>query len=165
MGNSVTATARHEGRDCRAAEVQRTFENAPRRADEYVNERRRFLGALRRAASTCIRGVTGVRNALALQRQCSARGAHVASPMVGGRLKGSPCLQCADERHTLVNALGRTSYTPNPRSPEGFRNPAQSAPESPCPGRGSRCVRPGAANRAGLLFVVVLWLNLLLLLK
>jgi hypothetical protein len=53
------------------------------------------------------------------------------SPMVGGRLKGSPCLQRADEGHTIVNALGRTSYTPQPQGPpEGFRNPAQSAPES-----------------------------------
>ena len=51
--------------------------------------------------------------------------------MVGGRLKGSPCLQRADEGHTIVNALGRTSYTPQPQGPpEGFRNPAQSAPES-----------------------------------
>src|SRR5215831_15503829 len=58
-----------------------------------------------------------------------ARGAHVASSMVGGRLKGSPCLQRADERHTLVNALGRTSYSPTQGPPEGFRNPAQSAPE------------------------------------
>jgi len=101
----------------------------------------------------------------ALTTRSDQTGAHVASPMVGGRLKGSPCLQRADEGHTVVDALGRTSYTPNPRSPEGFRNPAQLAPESPCPGRGSRCVRPGGANRAGLLFVVVLWLNLLLLLK
>src|SRR5258707_2124031 len=51
--------------------------------------------------------------------------------MVGGRLKGSPCLQRADEGHTIVNALGRTSYPPQPQGPpEGFRNPAQSAPES-----------------------------------
>jgi hypothetical protein len=39
----------------------------------------------------------------------------------------------ADEGHTIVNALGRTSYTPQPQGPpEGFRNPAQSASESPC---------------------------------
>jgi hypothetical protein len=69
----------------------------------------------KRAASTCIRGVTGVRNALAL-------------PMVGGRLKGSPCLQRADERHTLVNALGRTSYTPNPRSLRDFGTPLSRRP-------------------------------------
>src|SRR6266853_1285146 len=72
--------------------------------------------------------------------------------MVGGRLKGSPCLQRADEGHTIVNALGRTSYTPQPQGPpEGFRNPAQSAPESPCPGRGSHGrggarVAPGAGE-------------------
>src|SRR2546429_9175553 len=85
-------------------------------------------------------------------------------PMVDETLPRSPCLQRADERHTLVNALGRTSYIPNPRSLEGFRNPAQSAPESPCPGRGS-CLgaRGRPANRPGLLFVVV-GLNLLLLL-
>jgi hypothetical protein len=59
--------------------------------------------------------VTGVRNALAL-------------PMVGGRLKGSPCLQRADERHTLVNALGRTSYTPNPRSLRDFGTPLSRRP-------------------------------------
>src|SRR5262244_1567753 len=44
--------------------------------------------------------------------------------MVGAWLKGSPCLQRADEGHTIVNALGRTSYTPQPQGPpEGFRRP------------------------------------------
>src|SRR5258708_4819006 len=57
--------------------------------------------------------------------------------MVGGRLRGSPCLQRADEGHTIVNALGRTSYTPQPQGPpEGFRNPAQSAPDPPMPWAG-----------------------------
>jgi hypothetical protein len=62
-------------------------------------------------------------------------------------VKRQPCLQRADEGHTIVNALGRTSYTPQPQGPpEGFRNPAQSAPESPCPGRGSHG-RGGAGVR------------------
>ena len=67
------------------------------------------------------------------------------------KVKRQPCLQRADEGHTIVNALGRTSYTPQPQGPpEGFRNPAQSAPESPCPGRGSHGrggVRPQDAPR------------------
>src|SRR5262249_36284463 len=69
----------------------------------------------------CLRGVAD---------GCVALGAHVASPMVGGRLKSSPCLWRAKERHILVNALGRTSSPPTQGPPEGFRNPAQSAPES-----------------------------------
>ena len=82
-------------------------------------------------------------------RALSPRG-HDAAPeartlIANGWLKGSPCLQRADEGHTIVNALGRTSYTPQPQGPpEGFRNPAQSAPESPCPGRGSH--GPGGAG-------------------
>jgi hypothetical protein len=71
--------------------------------------------------------------------------------MVGRRLKGSPCLQRDDEGPTIPNALGRTSYTPNPRSPEGFRNPAQSAPEHPCPGRGFRNPSPVRACQVLLL--------------
>jgi hypothetical protein len=65
--------------------------------------------------------------------------------MVGGRLKGSPCLQRADEGHTIVNALGRTSYTPQPQGPppEGFRNPAQPAPETRSAG-----VRPQDISRS-----------------
>src|SRR5262249_15016524 len=39
-------------------------------------------------------------------------------------------------RYLFVSERG-APMSPNPRSPEGFRNPAQSAPESPCPGRGS----------------------------
>jgi hypothetical protein len=101
-------------------------------------------GGLDRAAPTCICWGDGCAEcpccvATSMQRPRRAR----CPPMVDETLPRSPCLQRADERHTLVNALGRTSYTPNPRSPEGFRNPAQSAPESPCPGRGSCWVRAG----------------------
>ena len=46
------------------------------------------------------------------------------------KVKRQRCLRRARERHTLVNALGRTSYSPTQGPPEGFRNPAQSAPES-----------------------------------
>src|SRR5260221_5601907 len=67
--------------------------------------------------------------------------------MVGGRLNGSTCFQRADEGRTIVNPLGRPSSPPQPQGPpEGFRNPAQSAPESPCPGRGSHG-RGGAGVR------------------
>src|SRR5262249_16995750 len=79
----------------------------------------------------CLRG--GADGCVALARAATSmrrRGAHVASPMVGGRVKSSPCLWRANERHILVNALGRTSYSPTQGPPEGFRNPAQSAPES-----------------------------------
>src|SRR6266446_6982864 len=49
--------------------------------------------------------------------------------MVGGRLKGSPCLQRADEGHTIVNALGRTSYTPQPQvPPRDFGTPLSRRP-------------------------------------
>src|SRR5262245_11802309 len=49
--------------------------------------------------------------------------------MVDGRLKGSPCLQRADEGHTTVNALGRTSYLPNPKvPPRDFRTPLSRRP-------------------------------------
>jgi hypothetical protein len=86
-----------------------------------------------RVAPTCASAGsrTGVLRWPAMQRRCVARGAHVACRWLAEGLKGSPCLRRAGERHTLVNALGRTSYTPQPKvPPEGFRNPAQSAPES-----------------------------------
>jgi hypothetical protein len=67
--------------------------------------------------------------------------------MVGGRLKGSPCLQRADEGHSIVNALGRTSYTPQPQGPpEGFSEPRSVGARTPCPGRGSHG-RGGAGVR------------------
>ena len=73
----------------------------------------------------CLRGAADGCVALAHDATSMRRpGAHVASPMVGGRLRR------AGQRHTLVNALGRTSYSPTQGPPEGFRNPAQSAPES-----------------------------------
>src|SRR5262249_4235804 len=93
--------------------------------------------ALGRAAPTCICWGDGCAEcpccvATSMQRPRCAR----CPPMVDETLPRSPCLQRADERHTVVDALGRTSYTPNPRSPEGFRNPAQSAPEFPMPWAG-----------------------------
>ena len=135
---AIVAALTHSAGDCPVTDISLT--SLPQARCVHRLERgRRWVGRHRRASA----GVTGVRNApAALQRRCSARGAHVASPMVGGRLKGSPCLQHTDEGHTVVNALGRTSYTPQPKvPPRDFRNPAQSAPESPCPGRGSRCMR------------------------
>ena len=79
-----------------------------------------------------------MRNApAALQRRCSARGTHVASPMVGGRLKGSsPCLQHADEGHSVVDALGRTSYTPQPKVPRGISEPRSVGARIPMPWAG-----------------------------
>ena len=68
----------------------------------------------------CLRGVADGCIALARDATAEAR----TSPMAGGRLRR------AGQRHTLVNALGRTSYSPTQGPPEGFRNPAQSAPES-----------------------------------
>jgi len=53
---------------------------------------------------------------------------------------------------------------PNPRSPEGFRNPAQPAPE-PMPWAGFSLGADGPPTLSGLLFVIVLGLNLLLLLE
>jgi hypothetical protein len=45
-------------------------------------------------------------------------------------VKGTICLQRFDQQRRVEAALGRTSQTPQPKgSPEGFRNPAQSAPE------------------------------------
>jgi hypothetical protein len=85
----------------------------------------------------CLRGVADGCIALARDATAEAR----TSPMAGGRLKGSPCLRRAGERHTLVNALERTSYTPQPKvPPRDFGNPAQSAPE-PMPWAGFSLAR------------------------
>jgi hypothetical protein len=65
--------------------------------------------------------------------------------MVGGRLRGSPCLQRADEGHTIVNALGRPPTPPNPRPPRDLGTPLSRRP-NPCPGRGSHG-RGGAGVR------------------
>jgi hypothetical protein len=45
------------------------------------------------------------------------------------RFLPSVCLPRVDERPIVKIALGRTSQTPSQGPPEGFRNPAQSAPE------------------------------------
>ena len=99
--------------------------------------RRSWVG---RAAPTCASAGsrTSVLRWPAMQRRYVARGAHVASPMVGGRLKGSPCLRRAGERHTS----GVPPTLPNPRSPRGISEPRSVGARIPCPGRGSRCPSP-----------------------
>ena len=90
--------------------------------------RRSWVG---RAAPTCASAGprTGVLRWPTMQRRCVAQGAHVASPMVGGRLRR------AGQRHTLVNALGRTSYSPTQGPPEGFGTPLSRRP-NPMPWAG-----------------------------
>ena len=119
----------------------------------------------RRAAPTCICWGDGCVEcpccvATSMQRPGSAR----CLPMVDETLPRSPCLQRADERHTLVNALGRTSYTPQPKVPRGISEPRSVGARIPMPWAGFLLgARGQPANRPGLLFVVV-GLNLLLLL-
>jgi hypothetical protein len=92
-----------------------------------------------RAAPTCASAGsrTGVLRWRAMQRRCVSRGTHVASPKVGGRFKRQPpCLRRARERHTLVNAPGRTSYTPQPKvPPRDFGTPLSRRP-NPMPWAG-----------------------------
>src|SRR5215813_14280273 len=59
-------------------------------------------------------------------------------------VKGAICLQRAVEG-PIVNYPRASSYTPNPRSPEGFWNPAQPAPE-PMPWAGFSLRRRRPAN-------------------
>jgi hypothetical protein len=49
------------------------------------------------------------------------------TPMIGEGLKGPFCLQHVDDGPIVQSALGRPSYSPNPRPPKDFRK-AQSAP-------------------------------------
>src|SRR5262245_36065374 len=51
----------------------------------------------------------------------------------------------ADEGHTTTHTLGRPPRYPPPKVPEGFRNPAQSAPE-PMPWAGFSLGRRRPAN-------------------
>ena len=123
----------------------------------------RWVGRQRRVSA----GVTGVRNVPAvLKRRWSARGAHVASPMVGGRLrrlKGSPCLQHAHEGHNRCRRpRAYPLHPPTQGPPRDFGTPLSRRPNPHALGGVLvACGRP--ANRPGLLFVVV-GLNLLLLL-
>ena len=55
---------------------------------------------------------------------------------VGGRLKGNPCLQHANEGHSVVDALGRTSYTPQPKVPRGISEPRSAGARLPMPWAG-----------------------------
>jgi integrase len=73
--------------------------------------------------------------------------------MVDETLPRSPCLQRADERHTLVNALGRTSYTPQPKVPRGISKPRSVGARIPMPWAGfllgaRRQVPPGRLPNA-----------------
>jgi len=91
----------------------------------------------------CLRGVAD--GCVALARDAtSIRRPRRARCIADGwrRLKGSPCLRRAGERHTLVNALGRTSYTPQPKVPRGISEPRSVGARIPCPGRGSHCPSP-----------------------
>jgi hypothetical protein len=111
-----------------------------------VGDKRRRLELVRSAGGVhgwsggtdvCLRGVADgcvalARDAMSMRRPRRAR----CMPMVGGRLKGSPCLRRAGERHTLVNALGRTSYTPKPKvPPRDFGTPLSRRP-NPMPWAG-----------------------------
>src|SRR5262249_9175088 len=62
-------------------------------------------------------------------RRCSARGAQHGSATVGERLKGSFACSASMNGVALMQPSGVPPTPPNPRSPEGFRNPAQPAPE------------------------------------
>ena len=111
--------------------------------------------ALGRAAPTCICWGDGCAEcpccvATSMQRPRRAR----CPPMVDETLPQSPCLQHADEGHTVVDVLGRTSYTSRPKGPpRDFGTPLSRRPNSPCPGRGFLLgARGRPANRPGLLF-------------
>jgi hypothetical protein len=56
--------------------------------------------------------------------------------MVDETLPRSPCLQRADEGHTVVDALGRTSYTPQPKVPRGISEPRSVGARIPMPWAG-----------------------------
>ena len=84
--------------------------------------------------------------------------------MVDETLPRSPGLQHADERHTVVDALGRTSYTPQPKVHRGISEPRSAGARIPMPWAGFLLgARGRPANRPGLLFVVVGLILLLLL--
>src|ERR1700730_5753131 len=60
--------------------------------------------------------------------------------MVGGWLKGSPCLQRADEGPIVQAPSGVLLHPPTPRSPRGISEPRSVGARIPCPGRGSALV-------------------------
>src|SRR6516225_3188005 len=78
-------------------------------------------------------------------RRCNARGAQHGSATVGERLKGSFACSASMNGVTLMQPSGVPPTPPNPRSPEGFRNPAQPAPE-PMPWAGFSLGRRRPAN-------------------
>jgi hypothetical protein len=106
---------------------------------------RRWLTAVRAGVGRHRRARCGITDGIV---RCTSmrRPRRVAWQCNGWRtVKGVICLQRVDERRNVNVALGHTSYTPNPRSAEGFRNPAQPAPE-PMPWAGFSL---GAEARGG----------------
>src|SRR5262249_61956125 len=72
-------------------------------------------------------------------RRCSARGRHLGSVMVTEELR-AVCLPRVDEGRSVQAPSGVIPQ----RSPEGFRNPAQPAPEPmPWAGFSRDCALPG----------------------
>jgi len=73
-------------------------------------------------------------------------------PMVDETLPRSPCLQRADERHTVVDALGRTSYTPQPKVPRGISEPRSVGARIPMPWAGFLLGARGRPQPTGAFF-------------
>ena len=115
----------------------------------FIHAKLRLLylgGGLGRAAPTCICWGDGCAEcpccvATSMQRPRCAR----CPPMVDETLPRSPCLQRADEGHTVVDALGRPPTPPTQGPPRDLGTPLSRRP-NPCPGRGSRWHGASANN-------------------
>jgi hypothetical protein len=85
----------------------------------------------------CLRGVADGCIALARDATSMRRPRRARCIAEGWRkVKRQRCLRRARERHTLVNALGRTSYTPQPKvPPRDFGTPLSRRP-NPMPWAG-----------------------------
>jgi hypothetical protein len=85
----------------------------------------------------CLRGVADECIALARDATSMRRPRRARCIAEGWRkVKRQRCLRRARERHTLVNALGRTSYTPQPKvPPRDFGTPLSRRP-NPMPWAG-----------------------------
>jgi hypothetical protein len=86
--------------------------------------------------------------ATSMQRPRCAR----CPPMVDETLPRSPCLQRADEGHTVVDALGRTSYTPQPKVPRGISEPRSVGARIPMPWAGFLLGARGRPQPTGAFF-------------